>query len=133
MATGSRRGPPPGKPFVPSVAFSNRDWIIPVECTANAILLPTARQRFPAESFVSLANLDHPLAKAVRQMIARRQAMVRPGEPAYRPSICFQIRPDGLRSYYLAYPVLENLGIPMARQELEAEPSKKPERPPAPF
>jgi hypothetical protein len=133
MVTGSRKGQPPAKPFIPSVAFSNRDWIIPVECTANAVLLPTARKRFPAESFASPTNLDHPLAQAVRQMIARRQAMVRPGEPAYRPSICFQIRPDGLRSYYLAYPVLENLGIPMARQALEAEEPKKTGRPPAPF
>jgi hypothetical protein len=59
-------------------------------------------------------------------MIVRRQATVRPGEPPYRPYIRFQIRPDGLRSYYLAYPVLENLGIPMARQDLEAEEPKKP-------
>jgi hypothetical protein len=52
-------------------------------------------------------------------MIARRQATVLPGEPPYRPLLRFQVQPEGLRSYYLAYPLLAPLGVPMARENLE--------------
>jgi hypothetical protein len=58
---------------------------------------------------------------AVRQIIARRQATVKAGEAPYRPKIRFRVHPDGQRSYYCAYPLFEGLGIPMARQDLEAE------------
>jgi hypothetical protein len=54
-------------------------------------------------------------------MIVRRQSTVRPGEPPYRPMIRFRVRPDGLRSYYLAYPALEALHVPMSRENLEPE------------
>jgi hypothetical protein len=35
--------------------------------------------------------------------------------------IRFRVRPDGLRSYYLAYPALEALHVPMSRENLEPE------------
>ena len=54
------------------------------------------------------------------QGIARHQASVRPGEPPYRPQIRFRVRPDGLRSYYLAYPALESLRVPMSRENVES-------------
>jgi hypothetical protein len=59
------------------------------------------------------------LAKAVQQLIDRRQATVRPGDPPYRPMIRFRVRPDGLRAYYMAYPALEGLHVPMTRENLE--------------
>ena len=37
--------------------------------------------------------------------------MVRPGEPPYRPLIRLIVRPDGLRSYYLAFPALDHYGV----------------------
>src|SRR5262249_3501480 len=52
-------------------------------------------------------------------MIERRQALLRTGEPPYRPIIRFLVQPDGQRSFYLAYPLFERLGIPMVRQNLE--------------
>ena len=45
---------------------------------------------------------------------ARRQATVRPGDPLYRPQIRFLVRPNGLRTYYLAYPLLESLQVPLS-------------------
>ena len=59
-------------------------------------------------------------------MIARRQGTVRPGEPPYRPQVRLLVRPDGLRTYYLAYPLLESLQVPMTRQNLEPEEEIKP-------
>ena len=39
--------------------------------------------------------------------------------------IRFRVRPDGLRAYYLAYPVLEALRVPMTRENLEAPEESK--------
>jgi hypothetical protein len=61
------------------------------------------------------------LLETVQQMIARRQTSVGPGEPPYRPQVRFLVRPDGLRPYYLAYPVLDALRIPLTRQNLEKD------------
>ena len=52
-------------------------------------------------------------------MVARRQASVRPGEAPYRPQLRFLVRPDGLRSFHLAYPALESLRLPMTRQDID--------------
>ena len=57
----------------------------------------------------------NPLLLALRSMIDRRQATVRSGEMPYRPQIRFQVYPDGFRAYYLAYPALELLQVPMTR------------------
>jgi hypothetical protein len=123
----SRQGPPLRRPAPsPLSVIGNRDWIIPVECTADAILLRTARMRFAAASLPGTGSPNHPLVRAVRELIARRQATLRPGDPPYRTLIRFEVWPDGRRSYYLAYPALEGLGLPMARQDLEAEQPRKP-------
>jgi hypothetical protein len=61
------------------------------------------------------------LLQAVRQLIARRQAGVRPGDPPYRPQVRFLVHPDGLRTYHLAYPALEPLGVPLTRQNYEPD------------
>jgi hypothetical protein len=106
---------------LPFPIVSNRDWIIPVECTADGIELRTARLRYSIEALAWKSDAEHPLARELRQMIARRQDSVPAGEPPYRPMIRFQVRPDGQYSYYLAYPLLEKLHLPMSRQELEPE------------
>ena len=69
----------------------------------------------------SYVGAKNPLEQAVRQLIDRRQATVQPGDFPYRPQIRFLIRPDGLQSYYLAYPVLAPLNVPMMRQNVEEE------------
>jgi hypothetical protein len=59
-------------------------------------------------------------------MIERRQATVPEGDVPYRPLIRFRVHPDGVRAYYLAYPVLEALNVPLSRENLEAEDGSKP-------
>jgi hypothetical protein len=99
--------------------IGNRDWIIPIECTADALVLSSSGQRIAIAELSRGANGSNPLLESVQRMIARRQATVRPGEPPYRPMIRFRVRPDGLRSYYLAYPALEALQVPMSRENLD--------------
>jgi hypothetical protein len=105
---------------LPRRRYLNRDWVIPVECQADGVLLIPGRVRFSSAALAPTPGKEHPLAQAVRQLIVRRQATVAQGEPPYRPRILFQVRPEGLRSYYLAYPLLEGLRLPMARENVSA-------------
>jgi hypothetical protein len=98
----------------------NRDWFVLIECTADAVVLYPSGKRFLARSVAEDTATSSALVQAVQQLIARRQAMVRPGEPPYRPQLRFLVRPDGLRTFYLAYPVLDAVGVPMTRQNIDA-------------
>jgi hypothetical protein len=116
-----------GRPMPTSLSklIGSREWIIPVECRADAVVLRTARLQFPASTLAPSSNGDSLLTQAVAQMIARRQATVRPGDPPYRPVLQLQVQPDGTRTYYLTYPLLQRLGVRMTRKDLEAAESKK--------
>ncbi|HXG09168.1 MAG TPA: hypothetical protein VNK04_05205 [Gemmataceae bacterium] len=107
-------GKPPPRPIRLS---GNRDLIIQVECTAGAVVLHPTRLRIPTTALTPRGDAN-PLVQAVRQMITRRQASVRPGETPYRPQVRFLVRPDGLRAFHLAYPALEALRLPMTRQDI---------------
>ncbi len=113
-AIGIRR--PPLPPL--SRVLGNRDWMILIECRANEVIVKPWGYRFPVAAGAPHAS-EHPLVQKVRELIARRQATVRAGEAPYRPLLRFQVRPDGLRSYYFAYPLLDALRIPMSRENLE--------------
>jgi hypothetical protein len=104
----------------PGRQFADRDWIIFIECRADALVLP-GRQQVPVKSLPRSRDADNPLARAVQQMIDRRQALVPAGEPPYNPRIRFLVAPEGQRTYYLAYPALEGLHLLMSRQNLEPE------------
>jgi hypothetical protein len=99
--------------------LANHDWIIYIECSSNAVVVKQGNQKFTLESLTAAGKGEHPLTQALRHMIARRQATVRTGEPPYRPMLRFQVQPEGLRSYYLAYPLLAPLGVPMTRENVE--------------
>jgi hypothetical protein len=118
--------PPSAPPPRPVRLIGNRDWIIPVECRADGLVVRGLGQKIPLASLTGNAAAESPLLQAVRQMIARRQASVRPGEPPYRPQVRFLIYPDGLRTYFLSFPALEPLGIPLTRQNVEADTSSRP-------
>ncbi len=117
---GERRSNPP--PARPMRLIGNRDWVIPIECRADSVVLRNAGQKFAPPN----AAGDNPVLQSLRQTIARRQASVRPGEPPYRPQVRFLIYPDGLKTYYLTLSALEPLGIPLTRQNVEADPSPRP-------
>jgi hypothetical protein len=103
----------------------NRDWSIFIECQADGVVL------YPGGLSIAMAKLaapgkigDQPLLTAVQQMIGRRQAITSQAagdEPIGRPHLHFLVRPDGLRSYYQAYPQLEGLQLPMTRDNLDPD------------
>lgn len=122
-AGGASAGPPGMKtgsaeqPSRPRVV-GTRELVFRIECKGSEVILYPGGGRFDTSL---VGNPDGPktLARTLEQMIARRQSSVRPGEAAYRPQVRFLVRPDGLRSFFLVYPLLEPLGVPMTRQDLQ--------------
>lgn len=99
--------------------LGNREWNIAIECSGTGVVVKQGSQKFTLESLAARVQGEHPLAQAVRQMIDRRQAALQPGEPPYRPVLRFQVKSDGLRAYYLAYPLLTDLGVPCMRENVD--------------
>jgi anti-sigma factor ChrR (cupin superfamily) len=119
LAVPAERNPAKSAPW-PVRTVGNRDWIIEVECAANAVIVHPTRLRLSLSTVKETRGADNALLQAVKQMIDRRQASVRPGEPPYRPQLRFLVRPDGLRTFHLAYPLLEPLRLPMRRQDIDS-------------
>jgi hypothetical protein len=105
----------------PAILGGNRDYIILVECKADAVVLYPFGTSFSADSLAPGNGGGQFLQEAINRLIARRQATVRPGEQPYRPQVRFLVRPDGLRSMHRVYPVLEALHIPLTRQNLDVD------------
>jgi hypothetical protein len=102
---------------------NNRDWHIAIDCTARALVITATGQRF-AVAEVQADN--RAFLSALQQMIERRQSTVAPGDVPYRPMIRFRVWPDGLRAYYVAYPALELLRVPMTREPIDPEEARAP-------
>jgi hypothetical protein len=97
----------------------NRDWIIPIECTADGLALPNGMKI--TAGALATGDGGKSLTKAVQDLIARKQATVRDGEPPYRPQVRFLVHPEGLRVYHTAYPILEPVQVPILRQNVEPD------------
>src|SRR5262249_19657972 len=124
MLPGGER-PEPARPPRPVRLIGNRDWVIAVECRPDGVVLRSTGQKFALAALGGQAA-DNPLRQALQQQITRRQATVRPGEPPYRPQARLLVYPDGLRTYYLACSLLEQLGIPLTRQNVDADAAERP-------
>lgn len=120
---GAPRGPVPVRP---GWLNKNRDWIIPIECERDKIVIRSTNEVIPLEKLSSAP--DNPLAKAVSQLIDGRQKMVPPGVPPWRPILQFQVHVDGSRAYFLAFPALDRLDYPKVRQSLDLEDVRKKEQ-----
>jgi hypothetical protein len=112
------RGPRRTIVLHPARLRGDRDWVVFVECRSNGVVVyPTARS-FTLAEVTSPAN---PLLSCLQEMIARRQALVRPGELPYRPHVRFLVRPEHLRTYHTVFPALDALQVPKSRQNLAPE------------
>jgi hypothetical protein len=107
------------KPTPPPIRLlGNRDFIITIDCYADhATVFPSGLQY--RWSGPNPNASDTALVNAVSNLITRRQATVRTGEPAYRPVIRFQVAPDGLRTYLRIYPLLAPLNVMMTRENVQ--------------
>lgn len=108
------------KPAPPPVSriLGNRDFIITIDCYADhATVFPSGLQY--RWSGPNPNASDKGLVDAVSNLITKRQATVRTGEPPYRPLIRFQVSPDGLRTYLRIYPLLAPLNVMMTRENVQ--------------
>jgi len=105
--------PPP-----PSRVLGNRDFVITIDCYSDHATVFPGGMQYRWSGMNANAN-DQALVQTVTNLIAKRQASVRPGEPPYRPMIRFQVSADGLRTYLRVYPLLEHLRVAMTRENVE--------------
>jgi hypothetical protein len=122
LAPRTRRAPAPA-------AFrmeGNRDLVITIECRADDVVMTANNRRWQVADLERDPAARVAFALAVQDWISRRQATVREGQTPYRPQIRFRVNPDGLRTYYAAYPALEKLGFPMKRDNVDGRPPPTP-------
>ena len=115
FAADSAKRPLPASPI--SKLLGNKDFIVTIDCHGDYVTVSpgSLTYRWTASS---LQSTDQALVQSVANLIARRQASVRPGEPPYRPIIRFQVSSEGLRTYYHVYPLLEPMRVPMTRENV---------------
>jgi hypothetical protein len=118
--SGSRDRP---RPSSPSRVIPERDWFLEIHCTADGVAVIPGGVRIPLAALSASPGTNR-LQESVRQLLARRQAMARPADPPYRPVLRFVVQPEGLRTYYLAYPALTPLQVPMIRENVRKEAKK---------
>jgi hypothetical protein len=117
----TQTNPPAKKPPPPlrvARLSGDRDYVIFIECRPDDVVLYPSRQTFPLQQ---LDRGDQALLQSVQKMIERRQSLVRPGELPFRPQVRFLVRPESIRTYHTAYPLLGSLGVPQTRQNLDAD------------
>jgi hypothetical protein len=104
----------------PARLHGNRDWTIFLECRDDRVVVYPGGQEVLLTALPRRAR-DNPLAQAVRQLIARKQALVQPGDPPYRPFVRFLVRPENMRAFHDAYLALDALRVPKQRWTLQPE------------
>ena len=102
------------------------DWNIFIECKADQVVIYPGGSQIPLAALVgSSQSTSRPLLLAIQRMIARKQATIASTESEKddripTPQIRFLVRPDGLRTYFLAFPELTSVQVPMTRENLDA-------------
>ncbi len=82
-------------------------------------MLKYGNQKYSLAELSAKSAGEHPLVATIKQAITRKQATIVTGEQPWRPMLRFLVEPDGLRAYYLAYPLLDALHLPMTRENVE--------------
>jgi len=104
-------------PAIPPYSIFRRDHVIMIDCLLDRIVV------FPGAVNYDLYTLSKSRSGEMRNTVLRqvaRWASAAPaGETPPRVEIHFRVRPDGLRAYYTAYPILEDLRLPMIRENVE--------------
>jgi hypothetical protein len=108
----------------PLILNRSRDWVITIDCRARALTIAGAEEPIPVTALSWAETENNPLLARIQRIIARRQATVAPGDIPYRPLIRFRVHSDGVRAYYLAYPALEPLQVPMSRENVDPDEDK---------
>jgi hypothetical protein len=105
--------PSPAPPL--SRLLGNKDFVITISCKSDFVTVTPGGYTF-RWSADNAKETDQALIASVKNLIARRQASVQPGEPPYQPILRFHVSSDGRNTLYRAYPLLETIGVPMTRE-----------------
>jgi hypothetical protein len=100
-------------------ALGSRDFVIDVACYRDGVVVTPGGGAFNFAKAADAAQIDEAVVRNIVRLITSRQGTVRPGEAAYRPVLRFVVHPEGLRSMYRVYPLLERLGVAMIRENVE--------------
>jgi len=100
-------------------ALGSRDFVIDVACYADGVVVTPGGAAFNFAKAADATEVEEKLVRNVVRVITSRQATVRPGDAAYRPVLRFVVHPEGLRSMYRVYPLLERIGVAMIRENVE--------------
>jgi hypothetical protein len=121
------RGSQDKRPQPPPVIrrYVRPEWNIFIECTAKEVVVYPGGSHIPASALGgSGASNNRQLLQSIQQMIERRKAVIASTDsqgPNQAPQIRFLVRPDGLRTYFLAFPELTPLQLSMTRENLDAD------------
>jgi hypothetical protein len=113
-ATAKKASPLPVQPVM-----GNRELIINLACYADGVVITPGGAAFNWTAAANARQVNEALVQTVRELIARRQATVRPGETPHRVVLRFVVHREGLRTMFRAYPLLESLRLPMVREDVE--------------
>ena len=99
--------------------IGNRDFIITIACYGEGAAVAPGGASFRWQGKTDAEKTDETLVRTIIELVRRRQATVRAGEPPYRPVLRFEVHENGRRTYYHVFPLLENLRLPMVRDDVE--------------
>jgi hypothetical protein len=97
---------------------ANHDYNINLVCWPDGVVLSSTNEFYAMNPVENQKAMATSLVQTIQQMVARRQAAVRDGEPPYQPMIRLQLQAEGVRSFIWIVPSLRTLNIPMTRENL---------------
>ncbi len=110
---------PKASPVSLGRVMGNRDFIVTIACYGEGVLLTPGGASFVWNSKADAGQTDEALVRTVTQLVQRRQATVRPGEPPYRAVLRFEVHEQGRRTYHRVFPLFEQMRLPMVREDVE--------------
>src|SRR5205814_162359 len=104
----------PGIPVAPGRPASRHidpEWIIIVDCRPEGVQVSPSRLAIAFDQLAAGAGGDALLVRTARDLIANRRGAQRPDEPPVKVVIRFLVHKDGLRTFHLAYPLLDSIDV----------------------
>jgi hypothetical protein len=104
---GTRTAPTPRL----STHYSIPEWIIVVQCQPNGVTLSPSHLTIPRADLSTGKGGDMLLIRTVRGLIEQRRSAQRPEDPPVKIVVRFQVDRNSLRTFHLAYPLLDGIDV----------------------
>jgi hypothetical protein len=103
----SSRSAPSG-PLRPAPREGSREWIIIIDCAAEAVRLSPSRISIPLD-MLGQSQGSALLVRTVQDLIARRRAIQAPEDGELRVVLRFVVHKEGTRAFHTSYPLLNGI------------------------